>query len=84
MKIKVNPFPGVKPVDFSGIVGKAAITASLDKDSVNVNDAVNLKLVLSGSGNLKIANAPVLKVPADIEIYDPKISDNLKNSTGGT
>ncbi|MFZ0282450.1 MAG: BatD family protein, partial [Bacteroidales bacterium] len=84
MKVKVNTLPGVKPDDFSGIVGKATITASLDRDSVNVNDAVNLKFVVSGSGNLKLANAPVLKVPADVEVYDPKISDNLKNSSGGS
>jgi len=82
--VKVKPLPGARPADFSGIVGKASITASLDKDSVTVNDPVNLKLVLSGNGNLKIANAPELKLPADIEIYDPKISDNLKNGTGGT
>ncbi len=82
--VKVNPLPGARPADFSGIVGKASITASLDKDSVTVNDPVNLKLVLSGNGNLKIANAPELKLPADIEIYDPKITDNLKNGIGGT
>ena len=84
MKVKVNPLPGVKPADFSGIVGKAALTASLDKDSVNVNDAVNLKFVITGTGNLKIANAPDIKMPADIEVYDPKISDNLKNGSGGS
>jgi len=84
LKIKVNPLPGTKPDDFSGIVGKASITATLNKDSVNVNDAVNLKIVISGSGNLKLANAPVIKMPADVEVYDPKVTDNLKNSSGGT
>jgi hypothetical protein len=84
LKIKVNPLPGTKPDDFSGIVGKASITATADKDSVNVNDAVNLKIVISGSGNLKLANAPDIKMPADIEVYDPKVTDNLKNSSAGT
>lgn len=84
IKVKVNPLPGVKPPDFSGIVGKASLSATLDKDSVNVNDAINLKLVISGSGNLKIANAPEIKLPADVEVYDPKISDNLKNGPSGT
>ena len=83
-KIKVNPLPGVKPVDFSGIVGKANMVASLSKDTVNVNDAVNLKMVITGSGNLKLANAPEMKLPPDLEIYDPKITDNLKNGINGT
>jgi hypothetical protein len=84
VKIKVKPLPGTKPDDFSGIVGKVSLTASLDKDSVKVNDAINLKIVLSGSGNLRLANAPRLKMPADIEVYDPKISDDLRNASDGT
>lgn len=84
VSIKVNPLPGTSPEDFSGIVGKAAVSASLNRDSVNVNDAVNLKFVVSGSGNLKLANAPKLKLPADLESYDPKITDDLKNGINGT
>jgi hypothetical protein len=84
ISIKVDPLPGTRPDDFSGIVGKAAVSASLNKDSVNVNDAVNLKFVVSGTGNLKLANAPKLKLPADIESYDPKITDDLRNGINGT
>jgi hypothetical protein len=84
LKVKVNPLPGIKPADFSGIIGKATLNASLNKDTVNVNDAVSLKLVISGSGNLKLANAPTMKMPADLEVYDPKITDDLKNGLNGT
>jgi hypothetical protein len=84
LKVKVNPLPGIKPADFSGIVGTASLTASLNKDSVNVNDAVNLKLVISGTGNLKLANAPEMRLPADLEVYDPKVTDDLKNGMNGT
>ena len=84
VKIRVNPLPGDKPADFSGIVGKITLNSSLNKDTVNVNDAVNLKMVIAGSGNLKLANAPVMKLPADIEVYDPKVTDNLRNGIGGT
>ena len=84
LKVKVNPLPGIKPADFSGIVGKADLDATLNKDTVKVNDAVNLRLVISGSGNLKLANAPEMKLPADLEVYDPKVTDNLKNGLNGT
>jgi hypothetical protein len=84
LKVKVNPLPGIKPADFSGIIGKATLNASFNKDTVNVNDAVSLKLVISGSGNLKLANAPEMKLPADLEVYDPKITDDLKNGMNGT
>ena len=84
VNLKVNPLPGNRPSDYSGIVGRISINATLDRDSVNMNDAITLKIALSGSGNLKIANPPTLNLPADIEVYDPKITDNLKNSLSGT
>jgi hypothetical protein len=82
--IKVKQLPGNKPEDFSGIVGKLDIKSTLSKDSVNVNDAVNYKIIISGAGNLKIAEAPKLKLPPDIELYDPKVTDNIRNSAGGS
>jgi len=82
--IKVNPLPGNKPDDFSGIVGKLEMKTSINKDSVNVNDAINLKIIVSGTGNLKIAEAPKIKLSPDIEVYDPKVTDNIRNSAGGT
>ena len=84
LKIKVKPLPGVQPDNFSGVVGKINLKAVLNKDSVNVNDAVNFKVTVSGSGNLKIAAAPVLKLSPDVEVFDPKITDDIKNSQNGT
>ncbi|MGC1391125.1 MAG: BatD family protein [Bacteroidales bacterium] len=84
VKIKVKALPGVQPSDFSGVVGKLDLKATLNKQSVNVNDAVTFKIVISGNGNLKIASAPVLKLPPDIEVYDPKITDDIRNGINGT
>jgi len=84
VKITVRPLPGNKPADFSGIVGKIDLTSSINKDSVDVNDAVNLKITVSGSGNLRFAGKPDLKLPADIELYEPKVTDNIKNNVSGS
>jgi hypothetical protein len=84
VSLNVKPLPGNKPEDFSGIVGKLDLKAGINKDSVNVNDAVNFRITISGSGNLKIAEAPSLNLSPDVEIYDPKITDNLKNNITGT
>jgi hypothetical protein len=84
VRINVKPLPGTKPDDFSGIVGKLALKATLTKDSVKVNDAVNFKITISGNGNLKLAEAPSLKLSSDVEVYDPKITDEIKNTVNGT
>src|SRR5674476_192759 len=83
VRIKVKPLPGIQPNDFSGVVGKLDLKATLNKESVNVNDAITYKIVISGNGNLKIASPPVLKLSPDVEVYDPKISDDLKNGLKG-
>ncbi|MFH0841849.1 MAG: BatD family protein [Bacteroidota bacterium] len=84
VKVDVKPLPGTKPSGFSGVVGKIELKATLSKDSVNVNDAVNFKVSISGNGNLKLAEAPRLTLSPDIEVYDPKVSDNIKNTLAGT
>lgn len=84
VKIRVKPLPGVQPDDFSGIVGNISMKAGINKDSVNVNDALTYKVTISGNGNLKIASTPVLKLSPDLEVYDPKVTDNIKNGSDGT
>jgi hypothetical protein len=82
-KINVKPLPGLKPADFSGVVGSLDMKATLNQDSVNVNDALNFRITISGNGNLKLAEAPKLTLSPDIEVYDPRVTDNIKNSLNG-
>jgi hypothetical protein len=84
VKITVKPLPGDKPEGFSGVVGKIDISATINNDTVNVNDAINYKIIIKGNGNLKLAGAPVLKFPPDIEVYEPKVTENISNTTGGS
>ena len=81
--INVKPYPSGKPSDFSGLTGDLNMNAKLDKNFTKSNEAVNLKLTVSGNGNLYQLQPPKLDFPPDIEVYDPKTSDNIKvNSTG--
>jgi hypothetical protein len=84
LKVNVKPLPGIKPADYSGVVGQLNMKAVLNKDTVIVNDPVNLTITVSGTGNLRVAASPSLKLSPDIEVYDPKITDDIKNSINGT
>ncbi|MCF8464271.1 MAG: BatD family protein [Flavobacteriales bacterium] len=81
--INVKPYPSGKPSDFSGLSGNLKMTASLDKTETKSNEAVNLKVTVSGEGNLYQLQAPDLEFPPDIEVYDPKVSDNIKVGANG-
>lgn len=84
VSVKVKPLPGAKPGDYSGITGNLSIKANINQDSVKVNEALNFRITVAGTGNLRIAPAPKLKLTPDIEVYDPKITEQLQNGTSGT
>jgi hypothetical protein len=84
VKIEVLPLPEAnKPEDFSGAVGNFSFKAVLNKSKVKTNEAMNLSINISGSGNLKLIDALKVNIPGDIEKYDPKISDNITVNTSG-
>lgn len=77
--LNILPFPlGGQPSDFSGLTGDFSMKAEISKSQVEANEAVNLKITITGTGNMKQVNAPALEFPPDIESYDPKTSDNIK------
>ncbi len=87
IKIKVLPVPEAnKPADFAGAVGHFRLSAKVDKHSLSTNQAVSLKLRISGTGNIKMVAMPNVTIPPDIEKYDPKISfkpTKKNNQIGG-
>lgn len=82
LAIEVKALPD-KPADFSGGVGDLNITSSINSTSVKTNDAVTVKLVISGTGNLKLLSNPEVKFPEDFEIYDPKSENNFRLTSDG-
>lgn len=79
LKINVAALPS-KPADFSGAVGTFTMASSINSKSVKTNDAVTIKLTVTGTGNMKLIGTPEVKFPQDFEVYDPKI-DNQFNLT---
>ena len=82
VSIQVSPLPA-RPADFSGGVGQFSITASLDKQTVNSGDPVNLRIQVSGTGNMKLLRQPQLDLPKDFDKYDAKITDKTRLSVNG-
>jgi hypothetical protein len=82
--IHVKPLPEAgKPESFSGAVGSFGIQSSVDKTELKANDALNYKIKITGSGNIKLLNTPMVNFPADFEKYDPKVSDTITENENG-
>ena len=82
-KLKVKALPKGAPAGFSGAVGQFQLRSEISTPKANVNDAITLKLHLSGKGNLKLAKVPQVVFPADFDTYDPKNDNNIKVGVAG-
>ena len=82
IEIQVDPLPQ-RPTNFSGGVGKFTISAQLDKTETKANDPVSMRVIISGTGNLKLLKQPVINVPKDFDKYEPKVTDKTKLTSSG-
>ena len=81
--IHVSPLPSGKPANFSGAVGEFSVNSSISTKELKTNDAVTIKLVISGTGNMKLISTPEAVFPKDFEVYDPKVDNKFTLTKNG-
>ena len=82
-QINVKELPANAPAGFNGAVGAFTLNSSISSENVKVNDALTLKLKISGTGNLKLIKTPEVKFPLDFDVYDPKLDVKVKPVSTG-
>lgn len=83
--IEVKPLPDVgKPANFSGAVGKFDFKVIPGNTSLAATESMNVKVEVSGNGNLKLFELPALEVPASLEKYEPERNENVRTDLNGT
>jgi hypothetical protein len=76
--IEVLPLPAGAPAGFDpSAVGQFKLSAQVDRDHVQVGDAITLKVQLEGQGNLHKVPMPTLPRLEGWKVYEPKISTQL-------
>lgn len=83
LKLNVQNLPSGKPEGFSGGVGEFTISSNISTTDLKANEAVTLRVTISGVGNMKLIKTPDVNFPADFEIYDPKVSNNFSVKANG-
>ncbi|MCL1934664.1 MAG: BatD family protein [Candidatus Azobacteroides sp.] len=81
--IDVKPLPPGKPDSFTGAVGDYKMTSSISTNQLKSNDAVTVKVTISGSGNIKLVKNPEIVFPNDFDAMDPVVTNNTKVSSSG-
>lgn len=85
--IEIVPLPPGAPAGFDpSAVGRFTLAAEVDRDHVQVGDAVTLKVRIDGQGNLHKLALPALPRLDGWKIYDPKVTVQLNqgDDVGGS
>jgi hypothetical protein len=64
-----------RPADFSGATGSFKMQVSADRSAAAVGEAVGVKVTLTGTGNLKTVDHPLMAPSADFRVFDPRIEE---------
>ncbi len=83
INITVKDLPESAPENFSGAVGQFDLKSSVDKSSIEANQALNYKLTLSGNGNIHLIDDVKVDFPSNFETYDPQKNDKTFSTKNG-
>ena len=81
--IRVNALPAGKPASFTGAVGNFNINSSIASANLKANEAGTIKVVISGTGNMKLLQNPKIQFPDGFEVYDPKVENKFGTTSKG-
>ena len=81
--IEVLPLPEAAPKQSVGTFSNLNVSQTLSADSLQTNEAVTLEVTYKGSGNLKFLREPQLAWPAEFEVFEAEVTDNIALSARG-
>jgi len=82
VQVKALPEKG-KPIDFNGAVGEFELIVETNKNILKANDAAQIKVEISGKGNLKLFEIPKITTPSELEVYTPEHKEQVVTSLSG-
>ncbi|MBR5003264.1 MAG: protein BatD [Bacteroidaceae bacterium] len=83
VNVNVKSLPQDKPLNFTGGVGDFTLTGELSTTELKANEALTLKLIISGKGNLQLMQNPNVEFPSEFEAYDPQVNLDIRSGAGG-
>ncbi|MEO9572275.1 MAG: BatD family protein [Polaribacter sp.] len=72
-----------KPANFNGAVGDFKFDVSLSKEVLKANESSQIKVAVSGKGNLKLFELPEVTTPVELEKYQPERKESVRVRASG-
>lgn len=83
LSLEVEKLPFGKPADYSGGVGEFTIGSTINNTKLKTNSEFTLKVIVKGTGNMRLLGNPQLELPTEFESYDPVIENNFRLTANG-
>lgn len=80
--VKALPLEG-KPANFSGAVGNFDFSVTTSKTSLNASESLQVKVEVTGKGNLILFKLPEPSLPSSLEVYEPEFDEKVRTSLSG-
>lgn len=88
VQLHVKPLPqNNKPEEFGDLVGTFTLSSSLSRTQLKANDATNLTITISGTGNIQHIDPLTMVFPSDFDVTEPRVTDHINtkgNSVSGS
>jgi hypothetical protein len=82
INVKALPETG-KPENFTGAVGSFNFQVKPTKTSLKTGESLDIEVVVSGNGNLKLFDLPKPKFPSAFEAFDPQHKEEVNTPLSG-
>lgn len=83
LSLEVEKLPFGKPADYSGGVGEFTIGSTINNTKLKTNSEFTLKVIVKGTGNMRLLGNPQFELPTEFESYDPVIENNFRLTANG-
>ncbi len=72
-----------KPENFNGAVGEFDFSITSSKNDLKANESSQIKVGVTGKGNLKLFEIPKIETPKELEIYTPEHKEAVRTTLNG-
>nr|MBU1328851.1 BatD family protein [Candidatus Omnitrophota bacterium] len=81
IKVEIVPLPEQnKPADFKGDVGDFDTSLNIDKNTIEENQPLSLKIKIKGKGNIKTISPPIVPEIQDVKFYESGSSEKISKA----
>jgi len=82
INVKELPLQG-KPENFTGAVGDYDFEITSSKNDLKANESSQIKVAVTGKGNLKLFEIPKIETPKELEIFTPEHKEKIRTTLTG-